>query len=128
MKRVVAVCFFVILVLVFVRATCGKVRPPIGNPVEVIKIKDYVYYHNVSITYNGKNYFTINGGNDDYCIINEYDKGCKFIKSCYLGVDGRVIFYNPNDGELCVKIFGTNVYKLDLNKEVATVSSMISLT
>lgn len=121
MKRVVTLCLLVALALVFVRATCGKVRPPIGKPVEAVRIDDYVYYHNISITYNGKNYFTINGGNSDYCIINKYDKSGKFIKNYDLGLDGRVIFFDPNDGELYVKTFGTDVYKLDLDNEVANV-------
>jgi hypothetical protein len=50
------------------RATCGKPRPT-GEmqikAIEKIKITDKVYYHNMSITFDGDNYFTINGGNTD---------------------------------------------------------------
>lgn len=119
MKRVITLCLLVVLVLIFVRATCGKIKPPLKEPVEVMKIKDNVYFHNISITYNQKHYFTINGGNENYCKINEYDKDGEFITSYDVGLDGRAIFFNANDGEFYVKVYGYDIYRLDLEAEEA---------
>lgn len=122
MKRVVTLCSLIVLALIFVRATCGKVRPPIEKLVEVMKIKDHVYYHNISIAYNGEHYYTINGGNDNYCVINEYDRSGRYIKSYDVGLDGRALFYSPKDKQLYVKVFGTDIYKINLADESATMA------
>ena len=103
----------VTLVFIFIRATCGKPKPTELSPTPTIKIKDYVFFHNVSITYNGSHYFTINGGNIDYCRLNEYDKAGNFIETYDIELDGRTIFYNPNEEEIYVKNYGTDLYWVD---------------
>ena len=106
--------------LLVMRATCGKPRPT-GEmqikAIEKIKITDKVYYHNMSITFDGDNYFTINGGNTDYSVINKYDTKGKFITSYDLSLDGRTIFYNPDDYEMYIKIYGTDLTMINLDDE-----------
>ncbi len=122
MNRVVKICLFVAVAIISIQATCGKaVKPFTEQPVQVMKVADHVYFHNVSITYNGNHYFTINGGNENYCKINEYDSKGIFIKSYDVGLDGRAIFYNNDDGKLYVKIFGSYLYSVNLEEENAEV-------
>lgn len=114
MQRVAKLSLLVVLALSLVLTGCATVKHLNKTPARALKIQDYVYFHNVSITYDGNHYFTINGGNTDYCRINEYSKNGKFLKSYDLGIDGRTIFFNPNDGELYAKVYGDEVYMLDL--------------
>jgi hypothetical protein len=121
MKKVVKVVLLIILGAVLMRATCGKPKPTEETTTikakEMIKITDKVYYHNMSITYDGEHYYTINGGNTGYSVINEYDGKGKFVTKYNVGLDGRAIFYNPDDYELYVKIYGTDLCKIDLENE-----------
>ncbi len=106
---------------VFGRATCGKTRPAATGvrPVLRLTIKDHVYYHNMGITWDGSRYFTVNGGNSDYCTLNEYDKKGNQVASYDVGLDGRSIYWHPDDEELYVKVFGTSLYSVDLEDEYA---------
>jgi WD40 repeat protein len=114
MKKFMRLCLAAVIILIFVRATCGPTKPFSKAPVEVMKIKDYVYYHNISITYDGKHYYTINGGNDEYCLLNEYDSQGNYMAGYDVYLDGRAIFYNPQDGELYVKDYSTDFCWIDL--------------
>lgn len=106
---------------VFGRATCGKTRPAAARvkPVLRLTITDEVYYHNMGITWDGNRYFTINGGNSDYCTLNEYDKKGNLVAGHDVELDGRSIFWHPDDEELYVKAFGTSLYLVDLEDEYA---------
>jgi len=120
MKQVVKIFLLLILGTLLMRATCGKPKPTeeiMIKAKEKIKITDKVYYHNMSITFDGDNYYTINGGNTDYSIINKYDTKGKFITSYDLSLDGRTIFYNPADYEIYVKICGTDLCKVNFVDE-----------
>jgi hypothetical protein len=105
------------------RATCGKPKPSETNikAVQVLKIKDFVYYHNMSITYNGDHYFTINGGNENYCKLNEYDEKGKAVSSYDVGLDGRAIFYNSDLDQMYVKVYGQDLYSIGLENNDANI-------
>jgi WD40 repeat protein len=119
MKRTVKLVLIVLFAFMALRATCGKVKPEIKTPVEVDKFIDFVYFHNVSIAFDGNHYFTINGGNAEYCKLNEYDKAGKFVRSYDMGLDARAIFYHPDKKKLYVKIFGFDLYEVNLEEESA---------
>jgi hypothetical protein len=103
----------------FGRATCGKPRPAGVTPVLKLTIEDHVYYHNMGITWDGRHYFTINGGNSDYSNINEYDRKGKLVASYDVELDGRSIFWHPDEEEMYVKVFGNSLYTVDLSDEEA---------
>jgi hypothetical protein len=119
MKKAAKFLLLALFAFLAVRATCGKVVPEVKTPVEANKFVDFVYFHNVSIAFDGSHYFTINGGNADYCKLNEYDKTGKFIQSYDLGLDGRAIFYHPEKKKLFIKTFGFDLYEVDLKNEDA---------
>lgn len=121
MKRFFVWCTLALCLFISLRATCGKVKPFSKAPSQVIKIADWVYYHNMSITFDGTYYYTINGGNDGYCTLNQYDKQGEFIESYDLEIDGRAIFYHSEDEMLYVKIYGTDLYAIELFFELADV-------
>ena len=118
MKKFVRCCLLAVLMVLFIRATCGRPRLT-KKPTQEIKIMDYVFYHNVSITYDGDHYFTINGGNENYCTINEYDENGNFIETYDIGLDGRALFYNQKDKKFYVKVYGSDLYEVSLEYEVA---------
>lgn len=119
MKRIVTLMLLTMCMLLFVRATCGPTKPFKEGPVQRMKINDYVYFHNASITFDGRHYFTINGGNDGYCMVNEYDRNGNYIDSYDVMLDGRSIWYNSKEDQIYVKIYGTDIYVLDLEYEDA---------
>jgi hypothetical protein len=129
MKKLVKIVLLIILGAVLMRATCGKPNPTEETTIkakEMMRITDKVYYHNMSITYDGYHYYTINGGNTNYSVINEYDDKGKFITRYDLKLDGRAIIYNPDDYYMFVKIYGTDLCKIDLeNEEYSTELSEI---
>lgn len=104
----------------FNRATCGVKKNVEINPVQKAWFEDYVYFHNVGITWDGTYYYTINGGNEDYCRLNKLDKSGDEVEGYDVDVDGRSIFYNPRDGRLYVKVYGTELYVVDLDDEDAS--------
>lgn len=75
------------------------------KPDLVMKIEDEVFFHNVGITFDGKYYYTINGGNEGYGKVNQYDAGGKLVTSADVEADGRAIFYNPADGKIYIKTY-----------------------
>jgi hypothetical protein len=117
MKKAAKFLFLALFAFLAMRATCGKVQPEIKAPVEANKFVDFVYFHNVSIAFDGSHYFTINGGNAGYCKLNEYDRAGKFIQSYDMGLDGRAIFYHPDKKKLYVKIFGFDLYEVNIEEE-----------
>jgi len=121
MRRVITVIGVLFFVAISMRATCGTSKRPVLKPVEMMKITDNVYFHNVSITYDGKHYFTINGGNDSYCTLNEYDNNGELLDAYDVGLDARSLFFNPRDGRLYVKIYGLDLYVVDFDTESAEV-------
>ncbi|KPJ74571.1 hypothetical protein AMJ52_00215 [candidate division TA06 bacterium DG_78] len=120
MKKIIRYCLFVLVMFLFIRATCG--RPKLSTkPMTGVEIMDYVFFHNVSITFDGDHYFTLNGGNENYCVVNEYNADRNFIETYDVGLDGRALFYNPKDKNLYVKIYGTDLWAIDLYNGTAGV-------
>jgi hypothetical protein len=114
MKKTVSLCLLAVVAFaVFGRATCQKAGPAGIKPLEAMKFKDNVYYHNVSITYGEGQYFTLNGGNEDWGLINVYDEDGGFLDSWEVEVDGRAIFYHPEDELVYVKPFGEEYCSVD---------------
>jgi hypothetical protein len=99
MKRVLKLGFAVLAVVVFGRATCGKQKPAGVTPVQKMEFTDHVSYHNLGIAWDGE-YYTINGGNTDYSDLNLYEESGSYEESYDLGIDGRAIFYSPDDEQL----------------------------
>ncbi len=100
-------------IILFGRATCGRPRPAGVRPVEAMTIADNVYYHNVGITYANGRYYTINGGNEGWSTLNVYDRDGRLLDSFSPGIDGRSIFYHPDDDVLYVKPYGEDLYYVD---------------
>ena len=119
MKTFIKFLLLASVAVIFIQATCGVPSGRVKKPAQVIKFTDNVYYHNMSITYDGEHYYTINGGNEGYCSLNEYNKKGKFIYTYDVEIDGRAIFYNPKDGSLYVKDYSTDLYVVDLEYEYA---------
>jgi outer membrane protein assembly factor BamB len=114
MRRTIGFCL-VVSVLAAVVAGCGGAgRISTRRPVQVMKITDEVYYHNISITFDPdtETYLTVNGGNVDYGIINEYDTDGELLDTYITDLDGRAIFYHG--GSVLLKGYGSQVYEVDL--------------
>lgn len=117
MKRLIKICIVILIGFISMRASCGKPKPVTINVTQAMEITDNVYYHNMSITYNGSDYVTINGGNTEYCKANTYDSDGNFNDSYDVKLDGRAIFYNPDDDQLYVKVYGNDLYSISLEDE-----------
>ncbi len=113
MKRVLALCLVGLAVfVVFGRATCQ--RGPEGiTPEQTMKIKDHVYYHNVGITFGDDRYYTLNGGNEGWGLINAYDAEGMLLDSWEIEIDGRSIHWNPEEEMLYAKPYGLDVHVID---------------
>jgi hypothetical protein len=96
-------------VLVGLTCTPGVVKFSSENVKQVIAFDDEVYFHNVGITWDGKDYYTLNGGNEEHGKVNVYDRKGKLKSSEEPEVDGRAIFYNPGDMTIYVKGYSTNL-------------------
>jgi WD40 repeat protein len=116
MKRIIKLMAIVCLGIISLKATCGKPKMTI-IPTPEITIEDDVYFHNMSITFDGNHYYTLNGGNSEYGKINEYDMDGEYIESYSLTIDGRAIFYRPDDENLYAKISGYDLNLVDLSYE-----------
>ena len=121
MRRIICTFYIAFFALFSMHATCGARQPTKMEPVEAIRISDNVYFHNVSITHDGRHYFTINGGNDSYCTLNEYDDEGNRVDTYDMGLDARSICFNPRDNRLYIKTYGMNLYVVDLEEESAEV-------
>jgi hypothetical protein len=99
------------------KTTCYRPNPFRGAPKEAITFTDHVYYHNISITYDGEYYYTINGGNDAWGVINKYDEKGNSLASYKFELDARSILNSANDGRLYVKGYGTDLYAVNLSDE-----------
>jgi len=63
--------------------------------------------HLISLTFDGTNYWTITGGYAPYAV-TKYDAAGNPAGQWEITLDGRSIAYNPGDGKLYVKDYGTN--------------------
>ena len=119
MSRILKLALAVMGAAVFMQATCGKAKPGEVTPVLKMTITDHVPFHNMGIAFDGSHYFTINGGNADNSVVNEYDKSGKFVESYDFGVDGRAIGYDAGQDRVYVKGFGEDLLGADFDLESA---------
>jgi hypothetical protein len=117
MKRVLKLVVALAAIVVFTRATCGRARPGQVTPVQRVTITDHVPYHNMGITFDGEHYFTINGGNEDYSVVKEYDRSGTLVTSYSFGIDGRSIGYNAEEEAFYVKPYAADLLVLDFDDE-----------
>lgn len=118
MKKAISLCLIVAAAFaVFGRATCGRANPARVTPTLKTTFTDHVRYHNMGITFDGQYYYTINGGNEDHCDLNQYDDAGKFLQTYDVELDGRAIFYNSDQEKLLVKDHSGNLNSLDLDIE-----------
>jgi hypothetical protein len=120
MRRTATLILAALSLVVFTRATCGKPKVSEVTPVLKMTIKDHVRFHNMGITFDGSHYFTLNGGNEEYCDLHEYDKSGSRVASYDVSIDGRSIFYHPDNEELYAKVYGTGLSSIDLDDESAS--------
>lgn len=121
MNRVLKLALAVLGAAVFMQATCGKAKPGGVTPVLKMTITDHVPFHNMGITFAGSHYFTVNGGNEDNSVVNEYDKSGKLVDSYDFGVDGRAIGYDPTEDRILIKSYGEDLLVADFDLETADV-------
>ena len=107
-------CLIVLVVAVAVAGCGGAGRIATRKPLQVMRITDEVYFHNISIAYDPdtETYLTVNGGNTDYGIVNEYDADGELLDTYTTDLDGRAIFYHG--GSVLVKSFGSQVYEVNI--------------
>jgi hypothetical protein len=82
-------------------------------PVLMIDFEDTIAMHNMGIASDGTFYYTCNGGTASVGQINKYDLGGVFVSSVPCPIDMRAIFYNPADGKLYAKVYGSDLYEID---------------
>lgn len=120
MNNILKVVIVTVVAIFMIQATCGKPKPVTITHNEEIVINDWVYFHNMAITFDGSKYITLNGGNEEYCTINTYDEEAIYDDTYDVGIDGRSIFYNAKQSKLYAKIYGLDLYEIDLDNEEAT--------
>ena len=69
----------------------------------------YVYFHNVGIATDGFSYYTLNGGNEDYGLINRYDLNGDLIDTEEVSLDGRTLHWDDVLEGFLVKIYGYDI-------------------
>jgi hypothetical protein len=69
--------------------------------------------HSMSITADDNYYYMINGGNASSGHVLTHDLNGNFVLDVSVYLDGRGIFYNPNDGTVYVKVYGFDLYWVD---------------
>jgi hypothetical protein len=69
--------------------------------------------HSMSITADDNYYYMMNGGNAGLGRVLTYDLNGNFVDSVAAYLDGRAIFYNPNDGTVYVKTYLYDLYWVD---------------
>lgn len=87
--------------------------PTRDDPVLMISFPDAIAMHNFSITSDGEYYFTTNGGNASNGQINIYDLNGGFVQTVSANIDARAILYNADDGEVYIKAYGSDWYRVD---------------
>jgi hypothetical protein len=94
-------------------ATTGKKKGLEVRPDLKMTIKDYVNFHNVSITWDGVSYYTLNGGNEEYGVINRYDMDGDLIESSEVLLDGRTLWWDELLEGFYVKVYGYDLMWYD---------------
>jgi hypothetical protein len=112
MKAALRLVLAALAVVFFVRATCGKVKPGGVEPVLKMTLTDEVKYHNMGIAWDGEYYWTVNGGNEEYSVVNRYDRSGELEETYDFSIDGRAIGYDAEQDVMVVKDYGTSLLVL----------------
>jgi DNA-binding beta-propeller fold protein YncE len=75
----------------------------------VMRFDDWTYFHNVGIAWDGRQYYTLNGGNANHGRISVFDRQGKLKSSTSIDVDGRSIMYCRRDRKLYIKGYSTDL-------------------
>ncbi len=78
----------------------------------VISFNEHPVNHNMHITCDGVNYYTINGGNSGTGQINQFDLGGNLLQTYPIQIDGRGLSYNPADSFLYASLFMGDIVKI----------------
>lgn len=68
--------------------------------------------HNVHLCFDGKFYYTINGGKADQGMIKKYDLAFNLVTTYDIELDMRSIMYEPKGGNLYICTYGRGIYKI----------------
>jgi len=86
---------------------------------QAVSFDDETYYHNVGIAWDGEQYFTLNGGNEECGQVSEFAPDGELDNSAGVEVDGRAIFYCPTNKKLYIKTYSLDLYSYDSDEEEA---------
>ena len=86
---------------------------------QAVSFDDETYFHNVGIAWDGAQYFTLNGGNEEYGQVSSYEPDGELDNAASVEIDGRAIFYCPTDRKLYIKNYGLGLYVYDPDDEEA---------
>jgi len=114
--------FFAVAALMLAATACVTSVVSI-NPDRIqqaVTFDEETYYHNVGIAWDGEQYFTVNGGNENSGQVNEFDSDGELVSSADVEVDGRAIFYCPSDRKLYIKSFSRSLLTYDPDAEEVT--------
>ncbi len=67
----------------------------------------------MSIACNDEYMYSVNGGISSLGAVEKFDLEGNSLGQVSLTLDMRAIFFNPNDGQFYVKIYGTDLYQID---------------
>lgn len=80
------------------------------NP--VVQFNEDPRTHNVHICFDGKNYYTINGGRANMGMIKKYDLDFKPVTTYDIELDMRSIMYEPKTGSFYVCTYDRSIFKI----------------
>jgi WD40 repeat protein len=84
---------------------------------QAVSFEDETYFHNADIAWDGQEYFTLNGGNEEYGQVSEFSPDGERVNSADVSIDGRAIFYCPTDKKLYIKSYSLDLHSYDPDAE-----------
>lgn len=97
--------FFLLLMTISLALSAQVLKPK-------IIIEEHPITHNAHICFDGKFYYTVNGGIADHGTIHKISKKGKIIGSYSIDLDMRTIMYDKNRDVFFVSSFDGNVYEI----------------
>ena len=87
---------------------------PAGSRLQLaLQFADEFPYHTVGIAFDGRNFYTVNGGNDDYGRVNVHDTSGKLLRTYKVKVDARAIWFHPRLKKLFIKDYFRDLWEFD---------------
>jgi len=97
---------------------------PVWRASQVISFHDPLNgYHPMGITSDGSNYYTTNGGNSSFCVINTFDLTGTLQNTQSCSLDNRTILWDPANGGVFTKTFYLEAARIDPATGASTVIS-----